>query len=292
MSKHSESLGPHLGKNSSYPDRYDPNLLVGIDRARNRDAIGYDSAAPLPFAGFDLWNAWEVSALLDCGLPWVGALRITYDATSPRLVESKSFKLYLNSFNQEPLGSDANAVCLALCARITEDLSPVLGVRPTVTPWVMTPETQSAELKEFQTLEVLHPQLPIRHYAERRELLETASTGGSLKAHSALLRSRCRATGQPDWGDVYASISGNHLPDTASLLAYWVSFRQEQHFHEEIVESIYHALMSRFEPERLMVAARYTRRGGLDINPVRYNVPEAVPECFMCPAHFCRTFRQ
>ncbi len=292
MHTHDNLSHAPLGRPTLYPERYDPALLFGIERTTNRSAIGYASGETLPFVGVDLWNAWEVSMLLDCGLPCVGALRIVYSALSPRLVESKSFKLYLNSFNQEIMGATVAEAFIRLCETVKKDLTPILGVAPEVRAvWADTHECPLS-LSQFQTLEELHPTYPIVHYSENRDLLRGCGKGGELRVHSALLRSRCSVTGQPDWGDIYMMIHADDLPSTESLLAYVVSFRQEQHFHEEIVEAVYYALDTVFKPSALMVSARYTRRGGLDINPTRYRLGTEVAGDFTDGGLFARTFRQ
>lgn len=261
------AIGRHLGQQSDYPERYDPTVLVPIPRSLNRREIGIGSA--LPFEGCDIWNAYEVSCLLDSGLPLATALRFQYPASSPALVESKSLKLYLNSFNQERLGPDRQTALEQLLQTLQADLRDLLEAPVQV--WIpdsLRPKPHP--LEHYPLLEEQHPTLEVSQYHASAELLEaTERPYGSLQVHSELLRSRCRQTAQPDWGDVFIQMEGSRLPSTESLLRYLVSFRQENHFHEEIVESIFSDLQRRFQPVELLVLAQYTRRGGIDINPLR-----------------------
>lgn len=260
-------VGRHLGQTSSYKDRYDPSLLVPIPRKLNRDAIGLGST--LPFDGYDIWNAYEVSCLTDSGLPVATVLRFRYSASSPYLVESKSLKLYLNSFNQEVLGLNRDHALRKLMQTIKTDLQRLLySSVDVILPDVIRPKPHP--LQDFPILESMHPAAPATDYCANPGILRKREANAeAFTARSGLLRSRCRQTSQPDWGDVYIHLQGPNHPDTEKLLAYLVSFRQENHFHEEIVETIFSDLYSYIQPSQLLVMAQYTRRGGIDINPVR-----------------------
>ncbi len=259
-------IGRHLGQQSEYPEHYDPKLLVAIPRALNRTEIGIGEA--LPFEGFDLWNAYEVSCLSDSGLPLSAVLRFKYSASSTYLVESKSLKLYLNSFNQEKLGPDRASALRRLIQTIQGDLEALLDTPVEV--WVPESVHHPHSLDHYPLLESLHPKLVVSDYTANAALLEVGKTPAkSLQVRSQLLRSRCRQTAQPDWGDIYLQMEGPKIPSTESMLRYIVSFRRENHFHEEIVETVFNDLMRKFKPLQLLVFAQYTRRGGIDINPLR-----------------------
>lgn len=288
-SKNSD-IGRHLGKSSSYADRYDPTLLVAIPRSLNRRAMGL--ADTLPFEGCDIWNAYEVSCLTESGLPLTAVLRFKYPANSEFLVESKSLKLYLNSFNQEKLGFDRNAAIKALMQTIREDLQKILGCPPElIEPDTIRPDKHP--LQAYPVLEEQHPYLEITNYMADAKVLESSpSTGTQFEARSRVLRSRCRQTSQPDWGEVYIQLDGPRHPTTDSLLRYLVSFRLENHFHEEIVESIFADLLRRFGPSSLMVLAQYTRRGGIDINPLRTTPNHPLAKRLSLLSNFAPTDRQ
>jgi 7-cyano-7-deazaguanine reductase len=245
-----------LGREVVYPSRYAPDLLFPIPRAAARAAIGLDSQA-LPFAGHDRWQAYELSWLDPRGKPQVATATLSVPAASPNLIESKSLKLYLNSLNSERFnGVDA------VCARIARDLSSRagadVGVRPGLPPFG---ETDGVLL---DTLE-----LDIDDYGPPNpSYLHAAGSpvGETLISH--LLKSNCPVTGQPDWGTVELRYEGRRI-DHAGLLRYLISFREHAGFHEQCVERIFSDVLAHCAPLRLSVEARYTRRGGLDINPWR-----------------------
>ncbi|MCC5834268.1 MAG: hypothetical protein JJU20_05995 [Opitutales bacterium] len=283
-------IGRHLGQQSEYPEQYDPKLLVAIPRALNRSELGIGDA--LPFEGFDLWNAYEVSCLNDFGLPLSTVLRFKYSASSPDLVESKSLKLYLNSFNQEKLGADRASALHKLIKTIQYDLEALLDTPIEI--WVAGRVCQDPHrLEHYPLLECLHPNLAVSDYTANAALLEIGNTPAkSLQVRSQLLRSRCRQTAQPDWGDIYLQMEGPEIPSTESLLRYIVSFRGENHFHEEIVETIFKDIMCRFRPTQLLVLAQYTRRGGIDINPLRATHGHALLAPLSDLERFVPTLRQ
>lgn len=254
-----------LGRDASYDTDYDPGLLVPIPRAEGRRAIGVPD--PLPFAGCDVWNAWELSWLDPQGKPVVvwGEFRVPAD--SPNIIESKSLKLYLNSFSQHRI-ADATAAC----ELIRQDLSRAAGAPVDVR--LNGPEDWPRELAEPEGECLDGLPVSIKYYHPAPQLL-TADVDSEVEetVHTRLLRSRCPVTGQPDWGGVQIRYRGPKI-DLAGLLAYIVSFRQQQDFHEQCVERMFLDILERCRPELLTIEARYLRRGGLDINPYRSNSGE------------------
>jgi len=260
MAIESNVHGP-LGRLVDYDSTYDPTLLFAIERAAGRERLGI--GARLPFRGCDLWNAYELSWLDAGGKPRVawGEFRIPADTRC--IVESKSFKLYLNSLNQHRFDS-ADAVRELL----RRDLSACL--RADVEVDLHLPESWSRfPLVEPEGRCLDELPLQIDSYQPEPERLRTVSTQRVTRTvFSRLLRSRCPVTGQPDWGTVQIAYTGPEI-DEAGLLAYIVSFRQHQDFHEHCVERMFTDIHARCAPQRLTVYARYLRRGGLDINPYR-----------------------
>ena len=262
-----------LGRQVGYPEHYSPDILVRVPRAENRLKYGIDERQ-LPFTGADLWNCYEVSALTDKGVPANFIVRIQYPCESRYIVESKSLKLYLFALNMTPCGATKEEVKEYLTATISKDLSALLET--TVEVAAETPEATASHLHTAPTAENWEcwgeEQLsaaPLSSYTQDISLLRESPAPGLLQGRTDLLRSRCKITGQPDWGDLYLYMEGETLPTVDSLLRYIVSFRNENHFHEEVVEMIYEALRARFAPKQLLVMAFYTRRGGIDINPAR-----------------------
>ena len=262
----SNNHGP-LGTHSDYPRHYDPGLLFPIERALGRAELGLVETVPLPFHGVDLWNAYELSWLDRRGKPMVAIATLRVPASSPRLVESKSLKLYLNSFNQERLDDAAS-----LQARLVEDLSRACGAAVTV-------ELRGSDAFARQQLNELDGEcidsmeLDIRDYGPPQpHHLRCGGGEVSQVLVSHLLKSNCPVTGQPDWASVQLSYSGAAI-DRAGLLRYLVSFRDHAGFHEQCVERIFIDIQRQCAPRRLSVYARYTRRGGLDINPWRSSEP-------------------
>ncbi len=258
-----------LGKASDYPERYDPAQLAPVPRNDGRSAL--ELAGSLPFMGEDLWTAYELSWLNGRGKPVVAVAEFRFPCTTPNLVESKSFKLYLNSFNQEPVDS-ANA----LRATLERDLSQAAGGPVGVTLHALDAfRRRGLDVLPGTCLDDLD--VAIDRYQPSADLLAPDPERGRVaeSVHSHLLRSKCPVTGQPDWASVMIDYEGPAISHE-SLLRYVVSFRQHQDFHEQCVERIFRDLMQQCRPERLTVYARYTRRGGLDINPWRStHQPEA-----------------
>ncbi|WP_269619206.1 NADPH-dependent 7-cyano-7-deazaguanine reductase QueF [Zhongshania sp. BJYM1] len=255
--------GP-LGEKVDYPQEYDPSCLHPISRDAGRETLGLGGASSLPFSGVDIWNAYEVSWLTESGMPKVACAEFRFPADSPNIVESKSFKLYLNSFNQSRI-KDVDALKRLLLA----DLSRATGADVEVevyTPNVWA-EVSRISLPVGECLDELD--ISPSSFLPAPELLQAVSGEVvSEKLYSNLLRSRCPVTSQPDWATVEIHYRGPKI-NRSQLLAYIVSFREHDEFHEHCVERIFSDLISRLQPESLTVYARYTRRGGLDINPWR-----------------------
>jgi len=255
MTAHDLPLGRHV----AYPSGYDASLLYPIARTLGRAALGIAAGDALPFIGTDRWHAYELSWLDPRGKPRAATATITVPADSPWLVESKSLKLYLNSFNATRFDTAA-----AVRARIADDLSRVAGGTVAVADGVPAGRHDGDAL----LLDALD--IAIDDYGPPNpEFLHGDS--GDLVAetlHSNLLKSNCPVTGQPDWASVRIGYRGPRI-DHAGLLRYLVSFRDHAEFHEQCVERIFVDLVARCRPQSLSVEARYTRRGGLDINPWR-----------------------
>ena len=274
------TISKHLGQVSEYKDQYDPKLLVKEPRANNRVHLDIKDDE-LPFVGFDVWNAYEVSGLTYNGLPVSGVAKIVYPCTSKFIVESKSIKLYFNSFNMYKCGTNATDVLMVIASTATRDLSILLGCRVSVGIKPSGYEATGAPIftgKRYHTLENMLTKgeelnMQVEQYVETPDLLLPGkfTTGEPTidRYHTSLLKSNCRVTSQPDWGDVYIMMRGNQHIAPMSLLKYLISFRDECHFHEEICETIYKRIHDVFEPLELVVTCLYARRGGIDINPCR-----------------------
>ncbi len=277
-----EIASQHLGKAGDgtvvkpyvTPDFIDNMLLVPVPRVLNRTAYNIDEQN-LPFVGQDVWNAYEFSTLTENGFPVVGHVKIVYASNSHSIVESKSLKLYLNSFNMVKLGSTVQEVIDNSKKIITNDLTGALGV-PVHVEIFTPPINMDVGLpvsNVFLNVEMIVPvnKVTFNAYNETPDLLESTLQEKNTPTYltSSSLRSNCRVTNQPDWGDVYVYMLSKHKLQAESFLKYLVSMRKENHFHEEICECIYKRLHDKFDPEELFVACLYTRRGGIDINPVR-----------------------
>ena len=246
-----------LGREVAYPRHYDASLLYPIPRALGRAAIGV--GAPLPFIGVDRWNAYELSWLDPGGKPRVATATLRVPADSPHLVESKSLKLYLNSFNASRF-ADAETVR----SRIEADLTQAAGA-PVTMVFGLPPFEDSVDADSIDGLDIA-----IDGYDAPDAALLLADLDDVVEETlaSALLKSNCPVTGQPDWADVALRYRGPRI-DRAGLLRYLVSFRDHAGFHEQCVERIFLDLQRLLKPQTLTVYARYVRRGGLDINPYR-----------------------
>ncbi len=259
-----ESILP-LGKATPYKAEYDPQLLCPFPRKVKRDEIGLGET--LPFSGYDIWNGFELSWLNRKGKPVIAIGEFHFPCESPNLIESKSFKLYLNSYNQTRFDD-----LLQVQQRMADDLSEVAGAEVTVHLHARS-EFGGEVLHELPGQCVDDLDIAIDEYSFNAEFLRGAANPDhpiEEELHSHLLKSNCLVTNQPDWGSVLIRYRGGKI-DREALLRYLISFRQHNEFHEQCVERIFVDLMRYCHPEKLTVYARYTRRGGLDINPFRSN---------------------
>jgi 7-cyano-7-deazaguanine reductase len=259
-----------LGKETPYTDRYDPTLLFPIPRADNRVALGL--AESLPFHGVDIWNAYELSWLDPRGKPVVALAEFRVPAVSPHLIESKSFKLYLNGFAGERIADAAT-----LGSTLTRDLSAAAGA--VVSVQLSEARAASYPVGDMDGQLLDDQDIAIDDYGPpNADFLQADGSAAPVTETlvSHLLRSNCPVTGQPDWGSVQIAYRGAPI-DHAGLLRYLVSFRNHNEFHEHCVERIFVDLTRSCEPQQLSVCARYTRRGGLDINPFRSSTPATPP---------------
>ena len=252
-----------LGKSSEYIATYTPSLLFPIPRAAKWAELGL-TAQTLPYQGVDFWNCFELSWLLPSGKPVVAIAEFSIPADSPNIIESKSFKLYLNSLNQTPFAARAELV-----ATLEKDLSAAAG-KPVGVRIRSLADIEAEGVAALPGVCIDDLDVTIHSYDRPQpELLRCDDSRVVEEAvHSHLLKSNCPVTSQPDWGSVAVEYRGAAL-DHASLLAYIVSFRQHSDFHEQCVERIFLDLQRLLKPEKLTVYARYVRRGGLDINPYR-----------------------
>ncbi|MGA8515931.1 MAG: NADPH-dependent 7-cyano-7-deazaguanine reductase QueF [Burkholderiaceae bacterium] len=263
-----------LGETSAYVDQYDASLLFPITRKPKRDELGM--AGTLPFMGADLWTAYELSWLNPRGKPQVAVAHITVPCETPCIVESKSFKLYLNSFNNTVFDSPES-----VRARIAQDIGAVawgkaeskVGVK-----LISVEQFNAQTVRELDGLSLDRLDIDCTHYTPAPQLLTAAFDEQPVTETltSQLLKSNCLVTSQPDWGSVQISYSGPQI-EQGGLLQYIVSFRNHNEFHEQCVERIYTDIMARCKPTKLAVYARYTRRGGIDINPWRTSHPQLAP---------------
>jgi 7-cyano-7-deazaguanine reductase len=261
-----------LGKQTDYPSAYQPDILVAVPRHLNRTQYGIDDKQ-LPFTGFDVWHAWEAGFLTRKGLPVAGVLKIIYPANNPVIVESKSLKLYLNSFNMECLGNTPEEGAIEFKQTVQRDLSKLLQTPDVKVELFQTqPGHLPYDFHGFKILETLHgaDQVSFKHFTDSPQLLTIDyERPAELRLATHLLRSNCKITHQPDWGSAFIHIKSAVTPNFMSILQYIVSLRNENHFHEEICEMLFTRLNAAFNPEQLMVTCIYTRRGGIDICPVR-----------------------
>jgi len=283
-----EIAGKHLGQTvGQYSDTYDPSLLVKVPRYMNRDT--YDiKESDLPFVGYDIWNAYEVSTMTKKGLPVSGVLKIAYPCESQYHVESKSIKLYLNSFNMERLGHTAQDCIEKIEKTITSDLNNLLETNVSVklhTPSKLDPYANDTWIgfQNYISIDqcVDLDSIDFSAYKSDAKQLKTTTRVKEAWYHSDLLRSNCRVTNQPDWGDIYVYMKGKCTITPKSLAKYIVSHRKVSHFHEEICEMVYKHLWDKLKPEELMVTCLYTRRGGIDINPTRASHESLLDEEFI-----------
>jgi 7-cyano-7-deazaguanine reductase len=263
-----------LGQATPYPDQYDPSLLFPIPRSENRLKLDIKPNQALPFVGVDIWNAFELSWLNKKGKPQIALAEFQVPADSPNMIESKSFKLYLNSFNSARFEDEA-----AVHEQLIADLSAVAGskIATRINP------TEAVAKKGMQEMSgVLMDRLDIEidpSLSADPALLEVNESFGPIEQClvSHLLKSNCPVTGQPDWASVQIRYQGRPILEEG-LLRYLIGFRQKGEFHEHCVETIFTDIKRQCKPEKLSVYARYTRRGGLDINPFRTDHNSPWPE--------------
>lgn len=260
-----------LGKQAEYPEQYSPECLEPIPRRLSRSSIGL--LGELPFDGVDLWTAYEVSWLDGAGKPQVAMGYFEFCCRSEAIVESKSFKYYLNSFNQSTFES---------WQKVTEvmesDLAKASGGKVSVKLVSLNSPYTPSQLGSPNGACVDELSLNNAVYTPSQELLTVDSEQHVEEAlYSHLLKSNCPVTGQPDWATLWVEYKGKRI-EPESFLAYVVSYRQHQDFHENCVEKIYSDILQACKPESLSVYARYTRRGGLDINPYRTNTQNPAPK--------------
>ena len=263
-----------LGQATPYPDQYDPSLLFPIPRSENRLKLNIKPNQALPFVGVDIWNAFELSWLNKKGKPQIALAEFQIPADSPNMIESKSFKLYLNSLNSARFEDEA-----AVRERLITDLSAVAG-SPISTRINSTEVVAKKGMQEMSG--VLIDRLDIEidpSLSTDPALLEVSHSFGPIEQClvSHLLKSNCPVTGQPDWASIQIRYQGRPILEEG-LLRYLIGFRQLGEFHEHCVETIFTDIKRQCKPEKLSVYARYTRRGGLDINPFRTDHNSPWPE--------------
>ena len=266
--------GKHLGKKSAGSELYDKSLLVAVPRIINRTKYDIDEKN-LPFVGYDVWDAYEVSFMTTNNVPIMYVLKIKYPATSPFIVESKSLKLYLNSFNMTPLKATIQESTDFFLETVKKDLSELLHTDVDLALHNKLLEEKSMMFNNYINLNSLvdFNNIECTKFSEAPEFVafNDENKNKELKITFDALRSNCLITHQPDFGDVFIRIKTDKGVDYTGLVKYLVSFRKEYHFHEECVEMIYKRLLAKYNPEELMVGALYTRRGGIDICPIRAN---------------------
>ena len=262
---HQALSGLTLGKSTDDRDTYDASLLQGVPRSLNRDPLGLRADA-LPFVGGDIWTLYELSWLNARGLPQVAVGQVELDHASLNLVESKSFKLYLNSFNQTKFTSLEEVQ-----HTLERDLRACAQGNVTVALYRLN-ELEGQPVAHFNGTCIDDQDIEVDNYEFSAGYLENAASGKIVEETlvSHLLKSNCLITHQPDWGSVQIQYRGPKI-DREKLLRYLVSFRHHNEFHEQCVERIFSDIQRFCQPETLSVYARYTRRGGLDINPWRTN---------------------
>jgi len=257
-----------LGKITAYVSLYQPDLLFAFPRQAKRDEIKIIS--PLPFQGNDIWNAYELSWLNAKGKPMVAGAEFVFPCESPHIIESKSFKLYLNSFNNTRFDSFAEVEQL-----MRQDLSKASGAKVEVK---MQPLSHMHEKIARHLEGICLDELDVTcdTYTISPDYLQTEKDRVRETIYSDLLKSNCLVTGQPDWASIQLTYLGKRIQHEG-LLKYFISYRNHNEFHEQCVERIFTDIMTQCKPEKLLVYARYTRRGGLDINPYRANYAIHMP---------------
>jgi len=272
-----------LGKKVSYEHQYSPSLLQGVPRSLSRNEIGLTTS--LPFDGVDVWNAYELSWLNAKGKPKVAIVRCSVPIQSENLIESKSFKLYLNSYNQTKFDSTEQVI-----ETLTRDLGHCAAAHVEVK--VLEPSKFSnLQIQELDGINIDDIDIQINDYELKPSVLKVDSSIVSQTLTSNLLKSNCLITNQPDWASIQIKYQGKQI-NQQSLLRYLVSFRMHNEFHEQCVERIFCDIQHFCRPDKLSVYARYTRRGGLDINPFRTNFEFELKSSLTMPDLQHRSARQ
>lgn len=279
-----ENNSTPLGIQTAYPDHYDADLLCPVSRAEGRRWIIDNHVLPnktspnekladeWPFKGVDYWNAYEVSWLNDQGKPQIGIIEFAVPFDSPNIVESKSLKLYLNSLNQHRFSHHADVV-----ATVSRDLEQVIGSPVDVKLHTEIDHEDSYAVSVLKGECIDHLDIQVDQFAVDSTILQTfPDKAVSETLYSHLLRSNCPVTGQPDWASLMIRYQGPTI-QRESLLRYIISYRTHNEFHEQCVERIFMDILHRCRPTKLTVYARYTRRGGIDINPFRSNFEMPYP---------------
>ncbi|MCP4176879.1 MAG: NADPH-dependent 7-cyano-7-deazaguanine reductase QueF [bacterium] len=262
-----------LGKDVTYNNKYDPGILFPIPRINNRKILGL-SSQKLPFKGWDIWNCYELSWLNAKGKPYVAIVRFIIPFNSEFIIESKSFKLYLNSFNNSKFNSSEEIKDI-----LVNDVSKAVGVTVQVVIYNENSVIDSINIDKFKGVCIDDIDISCDLYVVDSSLLATSDEYVTELIYSNLLKSNCPVTGQPDWASVQFIYKGKKIVHDG-LLKYIISFRDHTEFHELCVERMFVDIMDKCSPDELTVYARYTRRGGLDINPMRSNLSNLdVPEC-------------
>lgn len=266
-----------LGKNTQdYNLEYNPDLLVNIERKHNREAHKIGS-----LEGFDIWHNYEVSFLLNNGIPLTYVAKIKIPCNSKYFIESKSMKLYFFSFNMRKMGKSVEDAKTNFLRIVKEDFYYKIGdyidislFDPSNTPKDKFPFTEYSDLSNSFIWDEDFSQ-----YKESPELLELSNKKAVFKYYFSGFRSNCRVTHQPDFSTIFLNITGN-VPTYKSLMKYLVSFRNEYHFHEEVTEQIFQGIMDRIKPDSLAIYNLFTRRGGIDICPVRHTENAKLEDLF------------
>ncbi|MGS2719936.1 NADPH-dependent 7-cyano-7-deazaguanine reductase QueF [Paraglaciecola aestuariivivens] len=269
IDKHATLAKLNLGKATDYIESYSPELLQAVPRSMNRAELNLTES--LPFTGTDRWNGYELSWLNLKGKPQVAIMRCEVPASSPDLIESKSFKLYLNSFNQSRFESSEQVKNLLI-----QDLSLCAKGKVTVNLF-SAQQFNQLQLGSMAAESIDELDIEIDNYQLNTNYLTVAENEVEETLTSDLLKSNCLITNQPDWGSVFIRYQGKQI-NREGLLRYLISFRQHNEFHEQCVERIFCDIFNSCKPQKLSVYARYTRRGGLDINPFRSNFETIYPE--------------
>ncbi len=261
--KNSNSVNQtELGKHSDYDSTYNPSRLFAIPREDKRDEIGIDSKE-LPFYGYDCWNHYEVSWLNPKGKPMVAIVELFYECTTPNIIESKSLKLYFNSFNNTQFNSMTE-----IEQTVKNDLAERVGGDVEVIVYPLNHPKYNTVHHSFSGECLDDLDIECSDYIVDSSFLTVSDESVSEVLYSDLLKSNCLVTNQPDWGSVQIEYEGKKI-DREGLLKYLISFRNHNEFHEQCIERIFIDILRLCKPERLTVYGRYTRRGGLDINPYR-----------------------